>query len=320
MPLRAVPGADVTAPLGTTPAPAPALTPAPDETMRLQRILPGADGFLSGAADETRPLQRVPAASVDETRPFPQVPSNSTDETRPFRRGPSGGEPGGGESRLFEGAEAAGRPRAGDEEPVRGRRRRVLVIAAAGAAVAVVAAAGFASGLFTYEKPTRDGAAPKDVRAAVPDSSTSAASSSATGDSASPSVSSAPPSEQSARPSPTPTESSASPSAAPSATTSTAAPTALATGTIGAGSQADDGQETISAPVLRLGDKGDEVTELQLRLGQLYLYNGEANGTFTSEVESALRNYQWSRGVQEDELGVYGAATRARLESETKEP
>ncbi|MEU1510919.1 peptidoglycan-binding protein [Streptomyces sp. NPDC005811] len=283
MTLRAVPGADPTAP--------PGASPAPDETMRLQRIPPGTAGFLPGAADETRPLRRIPS------------------------------DAGGIEASPFEGAEAAGRPRPGDEGPVRGRRRRVLVIAAAGAAVAVVAAAGFASGLFTYEKPTRDEAAPKDVRASVPDSSTGAASASAPSDSATPSESSGPPpSERSEHPSPTPTESSAPPSAAPSATASTTAPTARATGTIGADSQADDGRQTIASPVLRLGDKGDEVTELQLRLRQLYLYNGEANGTFTSEVETALRNYQWSRGLQEDELGVYGAATRASLESETKEP
>ncbi|KUN87138.1 peptidoglycan-binding domain-containing protein [Streptomyces griseoruber] len=326
MPLRAVPGAAATAPLGAS--------PAPDETMQLQRILPGVGNgtqplrrFPSGAADQTQPLQPIPPEAADGTQRHRRVPSGASGAsgamggTRPFRGSLSGGEPGAAERSPFEGAEVAGRPRPGDEEPARGRRRRALLIAATGAAVAVVAAAGFASGLFTYEKPTRDGAAPKDVRAAVPDSSTSAASASATRDSASPSESSAPPpSEPSERPSPTPTESSAAPSVSPSATASTTAPTAHATGTIGAGSQADDGRQTISAPVLRLGDKGDEVTELQLRLSQLHLYNGDANGTFTSEVETALRNYQWSRGLQEDELGVYGAATRASLEAETTEP
>ncbi|KUO14183.1 peptidoglycan-binding domain-containing protein [Streptomyces sp. DSM 15324] len=267
MTLRAVPGAEATAP--------PGASPASDATMRLPRV--------------------------------PPVP-------RPFRRGPSAGEPGR--------AEAAGRPGPGDAEPVRGLRRRVLVIAATGAAVAVVAAAGFASGLFTYEKPTRDGAAPKDVRASVPDSSASAASASAPRETVSPSESSAPPppAAHGERPSPTPAESSASPSAAPSATASTTVPTAPATATIGTDRRADGGRQTIATPVLRLGDKGDEVTELQLRLAQLSLYDGEANGTFTSEVETAVRTYQWARGLQEDEPGVYGAATRASLESETKEP
>ncbi|MCF4138114.1 peptidoglycan-binding protein [Streptomyces sp. Tue 6430] len=62
------------------------------------------------------------------------------------------------------------------------------------------------------------------------------------------------------------------------------------------------------------------MTELELRLRQVYLYNDDANGVFNGRVEDALRNYQWSRGVRDDELGTYGAATRARLESETKEP
>jgi peptidoglycan hydrolase-like protein with peptidoglycan-binding domain len=62
------------------------------------------------------------------------------------------------------------------------------------------------------------------------------------------------------------------------------------------------------------------VTELQLRLRQVYLYSGEADGVFGSQVEDAVRTYQLSRNVQGDEPGVYGPATRARLESETQEP
>jgi peptidoglycan hydrolase-like protein with peptidoglycan-binding domain len=72
--------------------------------------------------------------------------------------------------------------------------------------------------------------------------------------------------------------------------------------------------------VLRRGDQGPEVTELQQRLHQLYLYNGEIDGTFSSQVEDALRNYQWSRRVGTDDLGVYDHETRAALEAETSEP
>ncbi|MFE7245777.1 peptidoglycan-binding protein [Streptomyces sp. NPDC057580] len=46
----------------------------------------------------------------------------------------------------------------------------------------------------------------------------------------------------------------------------------------------------------------------------------EASGNFNSLVDDAVRNYQWVRGIKSDELGVYGRATRARLESETSEP
>jgi peptidoglycan hydrolase-like protein with peptidoglycan-binding domain len=71
--------------------------------------------------------------------------------------------------------------------------------------------------------------------------------------------------------------------------------------------------------VLRRGDRGPEVTELQLRLHQLYLYNDEPHGHFDEPVEQSLRTYQWSRGLQ-DELSVYGPKTRTLLESETREP
>ncbi|MFI7497496.1 peptidoglycan-binding protein [Streptomyces sp. NPDC049687] len=269
----------------------------------------GADG---NAADATMPLRAVPAA----------------DETTPLRRIRPGAEPGTTELSLYEAPDGEGGLSPDDEEPSPGRRRRTLLIAATGAAVAVMAAAAFSGGLFSYEKPTRDGAAPKDVRAAVPDTSTGAASaSSAAPRSPSPSPTGTSPARHgSESPPPSASESSASPSApasssaSASAEASATAPTARATGSIGPDNQADDSQETITAPVLRRGDTGDEVTELQLRLRQLYLYNGEANGTFTSEVETSLRNYQWSREIQDDESGVYGAATRASLEAETKEP
>ncbi|MER5433389.1 peptidoglycan-binding domain-containing protein [Streptomyces sp. NPDC002588] len=267
----------------------------PDATMQLRAV--------QARADETVPLQRV--------RPGD---SPATTDLSLFEAGDG------------EGADEAGGLRTGDgesgEAPSRGRRRRTLLIAATAAAVAVVAAAGFAGGLFSYESPTRDSAAPKDVRAAVPDTSTSAASESADASrSASPSTSSAsPPPFESTRSSPSEPETSSSPTVSATATASATAPTARATGTLEPDDRSDDSQETITPPVLRLGDQGTEVTELQLRLHQLYLYNGEADGTFSSEVETSLRNYQWSRGIQDDELGVYGAATRAKLESETKEP
>ncbi|MET7649931.1 MULTISPECIES: peptidoglycan-binding domain-containing protein [unclassified Streptomyces] len=286
----------------------------------------------AGAADVTMPLPTVPAG--------PSVPSVPADATMPLRAvdpaGPtpdmtvalptplarSASEPSTTDLSLFEAADV-GSAHPGDEEPHRPRRRRTLLVAAAAAAVAVVAAAGFASGLFSYEKPTRDGAAPEDVRAAVPDASTSAPSTSASASrSASPSASEASPSpSESESPSPSASESSASPSASPSAEAGrTATPTARVTGSLAPGNGADNQDDSTEPVVLRRGDKGAEVTELQLRLHQLFLYNGEASGTFSGEVEDALRNYQYSRGTTDDGLGVYGQLTRTRLESETKEP
>ncbi|WP_346779868.1 peptidoglycan-binding domain-containing protein [Streptomyces sp. S3(2020)] len=60
--------------------------------------------------------------------------------------------------------------------------------------------------------------------------------------------------------------------------------------------------------------------ELQLRLRQAGFLSGEADGTYDREVESAVRGYQLTRVVVEDESGVYGPATRTSLEAETSEP
>ncbi|MFF3202025.1 peptidoglycan-binding protein [Streptomyces sp. NPDC002962] len=297
--------ADVTMPLPTVPGP-PGTPGAP-----FTPGAPGAPGAPGVPADATMPLRAVHPAgrAPDMTAALPTPLASSASE------------PSTTDLSLFEAADV-GPVHPDDEEPHRPRRRRTLLIATTSAVVAVVAAAGFASGLFTYEKPTRDGAAPEDVRAAVPDASTSAASASASPSrSASPSASeaSASPSE-SESPSPSASESSASPSASASADAGQATPTARVTGSLAPGNGADDEDDPGEAVVLRRGDKGAEVTELQLRLHQLFLYNGEADGTFSGEVEDALRNYQWSRGTTEDGLGTYGALTRTRLESETTEP
>jgi peptidoglycan hydrolase-like protein with peptidoglycan-binding domain len=73
-------------------------------------------------------------------------------------------------------------------------------------------------------------------------------------------------------------------------------------------------------PILRFGDKGPEVVELQLRLRQIGYYSGDADGDYDRDVESAVRGYQLTRVILKDEPGVYGVATRASLEAETKEP
>ncbi|WP_245726875.1 peptidoglycan-binding domain-containing protein [Streptomyces longwoodensis] len=246
----------------------------------------GASGASGGVpAEPTMPLRAVPAA-------------------------PAGA--GAEDLELFEEGEPAGDPAS---EPRR-RRRGTLLLVAAGAVVAVAAAAGFASGLFSYETPTRDTAAPRDVRAAVPgpsDSPSSAAASATGTASPSPSASDSPSPSASDSASPSPSASSASPSpsrspsgpASPSATAS--APTPSASGP-------DNGRAT----ALRRGDKGPEVAELQTRLRQVGLYGGDIDGSYDEQVENGVRTFQWWRGIQEDEPGVYGAVTRARLEGETQ--
>ncbi|MFF9620522.1 peptidoglycan-binding protein [Streptomyces griseosporeus] len=287
----------------------------------------GAGAGAVAAAEETMPLRAVEA---DEALPPASLPTPLAPPVAP---------PSATDLRLFE-AEGTDAYDAGGraEQRRRGRRRRrTVLLGACGAVVGVVAAAGLASGLFSYDTPSRGAAAGEDVRAAVPEASTSAAeergasvgasrsapASAAASESASPSSSvsaSASPSASSASPSPAVSSASPSASSASRSPSGGAEPTASgATLTAPETGAPDDGRYG-DAPVLRRGDRGPEVVELQLRLRQLYLYNGDANGNFNGQVEDALRNYQWARGVRSDDLGVYGPETRWMLESETREP
>jgi hypothetical protein len=284
----------------------------------------GSDGRDGPDGELTMPLPGVPG---DATMPLravdPVGPAPDTTAAPPTPLAPPASEPSTGDLSLFE-ATDVGTVHPDDEEPHGPRRRRTLLVASTAAVVAVVAAAGFASGLFSYEKPTRDSAAPEDVRAAVPAPSAGEASKSPSASrSASPSASAVLPSpspSESESPSPSASEESVSLSPSPSVTAGQATPTPSVSASTGPENGADKSEPISEGTVLRRGDTGTEVTELQLRLSQLFFYNGEADGTFGSEVEDALRNYQWSRGTTGDGLGVYGASTRARLESETKEP
>lgn len=208
--------------------------------------------------------------------------------------------------------------RAPDVEPSdpapRRRRRRTLTAAGLGATGAVVLTGCLVGGLFWYDSPERDDSLSGGVRAGLPTEQPSA-----TG-SLSPSSS---PQASPTQPSPSATVSAeASDTSAPATPTGSTAPTRTASGaaptaTGGGPAPSPSGGQ---APVLRPGDKGPEVTELQLRLSQVGFYSGDADGTYDSQVESAVRGYQFTRVVRDDEPGVYGPETRADLESETSEP
>jgi hypothetical protein len=74
-------------------------------------------------------------------------------------------------------------------------------------------------------------------------------------------------------------------------------------------------------PVLREGDQGPEVIELQKRMGQLLLlYIGLPDGEYDAGVEKAVARYQADHDIEGDAKGVYGPATRSDLESRTREP
>ncbi|MEU3525066.1 peptidoglycan-binding domain-containing protein [Streptomyces sp. NPDC038707] len=190
------------------------------------------------------------------------------------------------------------------------RSRRTLLLAGAGIGVALLAATAFA--LVTYRTPTHDRAA-QEIRQSIPAEPTRAPA-----PAPSPPPPAAPPAPPpsptapaptatttppSPRPTPTPTPSRGTPSPTPSPTATSAPP------------------PTPSPPlVLRRGDTGPEVTELQRRLRRLNLYGDRVDGTYSRPVEDAVRNYQLARGIEEDPLGEYGPATRKSLERETSDP
>ncbi|MFD7708136.1 peptidoglycan-binding protein [Streptomyces sp. NPDC059786] len=269
-------------------------------------------------AQPDAPIDRTSLPSADRTTPLPAPlhPENPAERTMALR--PTAPAP--EDLRLFQepvsGPGAAGEPPVLDDaEPP--RRRRTTLLAVAGVLVAVLAAAGFVAGLLSYDSPERDGAPPEAVRAEVPDESPSE--SAPVSPSSSPSASASASATESSSASASPSRSAASASPSAESATPTATPSTTRA-TDSAGTSPSDDEEDQSGPVLRRGDRGSEVTELQLRLRQLALYIGDADGHYGRQTEDAVRRYQWARGIRADEQGVYGAATRAGLESETEEP
>lgn len=306
-------------------------TPSCGCTRRASDALRDARTAEQAAAGDFDPLRIRPYVELDHDEathtppaaPPPAVPPvEATMQLRPVP--PETPSP--ADLRLFEGATPNTTYAHADETPKRPRgRRRTVLLGAGGAVVAVVAAAGLASGLFSYDKPSRDGALPDDVRASVPDASTSPTSDPST-DSATSAERSTPSSgtptptdstslSPSASPSPSASSSKASSSPTPSAPSASASATASTTPSL-----VPSDRRAPSAPVLRPGSRGPEVTELEQRLTQLGLYTRKARGYYDKWVENAVSRYQWARGIQGDEQGVYGAETRAHLESETREP
>ncbi|MGW7067344.1 peptidoglycan-binding protein [Streptomyces sp. NPDC054855] len=195
------------------------------------------------------------------------------------------------------------------------RRGRAGLYAGVSAVVAVVAVAVLAAVLLSPDKPQREQALPDVPTRAVtgPSESTSEApppSTTSAAPSASPSTSASSSPSPEASPSPTPSRS-ASPK--PRSTRPPSRSTARATGSVESAAPKAD-------RVLRRGDSGPEVAELQERLQQLYLYMDEPHGRYDRQVEDAVARYQYARATHRDGRGVYGEETRAALEAETREP
>ncbi|MFE9168152.1 peptidoglycan-binding protein [Streptomyces kebangsaanensis] len=294
------------------------------------RARPRAEPEGPAPADATMPLRAVPAPT-NATMPLRAVSGLPT-PLAPQRGGPNASD-----LSLFESATAgpsvdAGAGAEGSRQARRGGRRRRTTVVLAGSAtvVAVVAAAGFTSALLSHDPPERDRAT-RSVRESVPDASadssatpspTASGASSAPSASASESASGSPSADESASPSPSSSASDTA-SQSPSASASQAGTVPGAAGS----EQSEPAQPTTTlrapappdtGPALRPGDRGPEVTELQQRLRQLRFYNGRPDGFYNGRVEKSVRSYQWARGITADEPGVYGPATRASLESETR--
>lgn len=66
-----------------------------------------------------------------------------------------------------------------------------------------------------------------------------------------------------------------------------------------------------STDILRQGDRGDEVKQVQLRLIALKLLGGSADGIFGAKTIAAVKKFQSNNKLSSD--GLVGPATRAKL-------
>ncbi|MEV8564456.1 peptidoglycan-binding protein [Streptomyces sp. NPDC051322] len=209
-------------------------------------------------------------------------------------------------------AEPVGEP--GARAPSSQRRRRPFAVLAGGVGVVtVLGAVAFAAGLFSAHGSAQDRALP-DTASTAPDEPlpspvvpSASATPSAAPSTARPSRSASPSAHPSApRPSATAT---ASAVASPSHST-----TARATAEV-----SEPGSQAPTDGVLRRGDSGPGVVDLQQRMNQVYVYRGPPDGLFDQDVEEAVRRYQSWMGIRDDPPGVYGPATRRALEAATRQ-
>ncbi|MGW2391886.1 peptidoglycan-binding protein [Streptomyces lydicamycinicus] len=279
----------------------------------------GADGTALGRGDLLDDLPGVDAAvhyadgppSSATGPPLPPGPPGAgpTDPLLPRMRH----RPGGPASRTCSASEGPEEEPTAGSSPTAPRRRRVLpaVLLTAGAAMAATAAL---IGTDALSGDARTRAAAPDHGTASPDATlpTGGAASPAPSGATSPTATRSPspdattpaasvrPYRTPAPPPPAPTRASGSVSDSPA----THGPSAPPTGPI----------------VLREGAGGPEVVELQGRLRQLAVYPGPEDGRYDADVRDAVARYQRAYGVAGDPDGVYGAATRASLESRTQAP
>lgn len=257
------------------PDPRPAPIPAPEQEQ-----------------DDT-PAYGIPVPPVDGPWPaVPAVPAHAPHpaETVQLRTIPQAGRTTGG-SGGGGGPEKRTGPAA--------RKPLALLLGAA----AVVALSGTAAAMWALPSSDGSDAAMVEAKASTPSASAAPAAPSA---SPSPSSTSASPS---ASPSPSASKS-ASPSPSPSASRSSAPPSPSPTPSASRASSSPPTQ----AAILRFGDTGPEVEKLQRLLAARGLYRGKINGRFDWRVEDALSEFQYDKGIDDQEWGFYGPVTRKALE------
>ncbi|MFF5532737.1 peptidoglycan-binding protein [Streptomyces cinerochromogenes] len=117
---------------------------------------------------------------------------------------------------------------------------------------------------------------------------------------------------------PTPTPSASSPTSATQAPPATA-PAPPAPGASSAPTAPTAATDPDGPGVLRQGDTGPDVTDLQqrlLRIPDVYR-DGSTGGTYDVTLTEAVARFQLWYGISGDERGVYGDDTRRALESRT---
>ncbi|MFF2728038.1 peptidoglycan-binding protein [Streptomyces sp. NPDC058008] len=284
------------------------------------------------AARDARTAEIAAAEDFDPLRIRPYVTLNSDDAqdhgtpdaatTMPLfldgARGAAPGAPPGGAVADGTRRRTAAAYAGGGPDPVQPRRRRPFAVVAVGAAVAaVVGTAAFAGGLFDDED-SRDTALP-EAMTSMPDAGGEPAATVSESPSASASATPSRSASASASPSASP-----SPSDSPSASASASATASRQPSPSASATMAPATTEAVAPPAeeesgttLRRGDRGAEVSELQRRLQEIWVYRGPENGDYSQQVEQAVAEYQRWVSVRNDPPGVYGPETRAALEAQT---
>ncbi|MFD9204768.1 peptidoglycan-binding protein [Streptomyces sioyaensis] len=297
---------------------------------RTGRSTAGPCGSTTGPGDQLDDLPGVDAAvysaDTSASASFSATSVSSTPSARPSPTPlvPQARRRSGPTSRTFSATE--GEPSAGPVGPSgpvprparpmpRRTRARPAALVATGAAAAVAAAL---IGTDALSGGVRDRAAPPDRSTASPSAALP------TGDALTPSAAASSPAPDR---SPSPDATATGPPPATVRHHRTTRPPRPPAPTRASGSVADSPYSPTppSSPptgplVLREGAAGPEVAELQGRLRQLGLYPGAGSGRYDAEVRAAVARYQRLYGVTGDPDGVYGAGTRASLESRTAGP